>query len=477
MKKTTHTLLAAATSSAVALAQGPQLVMSPAVSIAVPAPTATWRVQGAAPRPFAVLADLSGGPSWGGELLLGPRASTVLHLGLPGTTPAQGSFPVPRVQALVGTVVYAQVLSIDRSAPNGFFVPGNGASVVVHGAPSAIVADFADPVGSGFQGGYRDDIVGHIRGAAVTHRTHETREPSAPLFTQAIQSPLNPAGCREQMVFRQQDVGGTGQPELLTAVRWLASGQLVPDSFLQYEMRIGHTHVQPDYAVDMWSALPVAPGSGLSAIFANNEIAGAPPVTVAFGRYDIDPAQAVPSPFGAYMPYPPIAPFAYDGVSSLLLDVRAGQGQLGQNGMTVQLMVQSSNLPAARAVAGGTNYFPLPLPNPGAATTANIIDCAMPILQLDFARTESHAVSSWLDAGTAVPDYAPAILGLSTPVGTRVALRYRGSHSASGSNPTAWSDQVDSSDGYRYLQVDIALHGSPLSQEVPLVDTLVVPVH
>lgn len=470
-------LLPLAALCASAHSQGPWLTMTPAVSIAAPAPLVTWQLQGPMPRPCVVLADLSGGPSFGGDLLLGPNASTVLHFGLPGSSPVSGSFAVPPLPLFVGTVVYAQVLSLDPSAPNGLFRPGNGASVAVHGAPSAIVADFGDPVGAGFQGLYRNDVIGHVRGGAVTHRTHESYDPSAVLFTAPVQSPLVPTGCREQMVFRPGDVGATGQPELLTAIRWLALGQIVPDSFLQYEMRIGHSHVHPDYSVDPWSALPVAPGSGLSATFANNERTGAPPVTVALGRYDIDPAYAVAHPLGLLLPYPAIVPFSYDGRSSLLLDIRAGQGGSGQNGMAVQLMVQSSPLPAARAVAGGTVFQPMPLPNPGAATTANILDCAMPILQFEFARTETHAVSPWFDAGSAAPDYSPAILGLSTPVGTRVELRYRGSHSAAGTNPTEWSASVDIADGYRFLQVDIGLHGSPLSGEVPLVDTLVVPVY
>jgi hypothetical protein len=470
-------LLPLAALCASAHAQGPWLTMTPAVSIAAPNPTVTWRVQGPMPQSYVVLADLSGGPSHGGDLLLGPNASTVLHFGPPGTGVVQGGFPVPALPLFVGTVVYAQILSLDPSAQNGIFRPGNGASVAVHGAPSAIVADFANPVAAGFQGQYRDDVIGHVRGGAVTRRTHETYDPSAAQFTSAIQSPLVPTGCREQMVFRPADVGATGQPELLTAVRWLVRGIVVPDSFLQYEMRIGHSHVHPDYSVDPWSALPIAPGSGLSATFANNEITGAPPVTVAMGRYDLDPADVVVHALGMFLPYPAIAPFRYDGQNSLLLDIRAGQGGSGNNGMAVQLMLQSSPLPAARAVAGGTIFFPLPLPNPGAATTANNIDCAMPILQFDFARTETHAVSGWFDAGTAAPDFAPAILGLSTPPGTHVELRYRGSHSAAGSSPTAWSASVDAADGYRFLQIDIALHGNPLSGEVPLVDTLVVPVY
>jgi hypothetical protein len=453
--------------------------MTPAVSIATPAPAVTWNLIGSTQLPYALLADFSGGPSFLGELLLGTANPIVLHIGPPGAVSVQGGFAVPAVAPLVGTIVYAQVVSIDRTAGNGMFRPGNGASSVVHGAPSAIVADFANPVAAGFQGNYRDDVVGHIRGGRVLHRTHETFDPQAFLFQQPIQAPLVPLGCREQMVFRARDVGAIGEPELLTAVRWLSHqgfGPVVADSFLQFELRIGHSHVVPDYSVDPFSALAVAPGSGLSPTFANNEIPGAPPVTVAFGRYDIDPAQQVLHALGAFVPYPAIAPFAYDGASSLLLDVRAGQGGTGENGMAVQLMLQSGPLPAARAVAGSTIWQPRPLPNPGSATVANITDCAMPILQFDFARVETYAVSAFLDSGLPAPDYSPALIAASKPLGTHVSVRYRGSGSASGANPTAWSDSQDIADGLRYLQVDLGLHGNPLTDTVPIVDTLVVPV-
>jgi hypothetical protein len=332
-------------------------------------------------------------------------------------------------------------------------------------------------VANGFQGNFRGDIPGHVRGGPVLHRSRDTLSSAGTLIGNPIQSPLIPAGCREQMVFRPQDIGASGEPELVTGVSWLVSGVAVADSFAFFELRMGHTHVMPDYSVDPWSALAVAPGSGLSSLFAANEIPAAPPVTVYLGRYDIDPAASTISWFGQMMPYPPMVPFAYDGTSSLLLDVRVGQGGIGSNGMRVQLMVTSGPLPAARAVAGGTWANPLPIPNPGLATQANQIDCAMPVLQFEFARVETHAESPWLDSGRMAPDYRAPVLAASLPLGTSVQLRFRGSHFASGSGATVWSTNQDIADGIRYLQVDVRLRGNHRTDAVPIVDTLVVPVH
>jgi hypothetical protein len=134
-------------------------------------------------------------------------------------------------------------------------------------------------------------------------------------------------------------------------------------------------------------------------------------------------------------------------------------------------------LPAARAVAGGTWANPLPIPNPGLATQANQIDCAMPVLQFEFARVETHAESPWLDSGRMAPDYRAPVLAASLPLGTSVQLRFRGSHFASGSGATVWSTNQDIADGIRYLQVDVRLRGNHRTDAVPIVDTLVVPVH
>src|SRR5262249_975594 len=179
---------------------------------------------------------------------------------------------------------------------------------------------------------------------------------------------------------------------------------------------------------------------------------------------------------GPFLPYPLTKSFAWDGARSLLLDVRAVQSLSGVNGMQVQLMLQSGPLPAARAVAGGFFGNPLPLPNPGAATTANILDCAMPILQFDFVRVETTALSPWLDSGRTAPNYTPPVLGVSLPSGTMVTVRFRGADTAAGGNATAWSTSQDVADGHRFLQFELHMFGNPSSQAVPLVDTLVVPV-
>lgn len=476
-KPTTFCALTAAI-AAHAFAQSPLLTMTPAVSLAAPNAQVQWHLGGPIATPHAILADLRGGPFevYGETFLLGwPRTS--LHFAPSAAGPTTGGFTVPPSPGLVGTIVYAQTAFLDPAAPNGLFVLGNGASAVIHAAPAAVVLDFADPVAQGFQGNYRSDVVGHLRGGAVLHRTRDTSSAAGAFFGQPIQSPLVPTGCREQMVFRAQDVGAIGEPEFVTRVSWLAVGVVQPDSFLQFELRAGHTHVTPDYSVDPWSALAVAPASGLSSLFATNELPAAPPATVFLGRYDVDPLAARPSPLGFFVPYPAIMPFEYDGVSSLLLDFRVGQGLFGTNGQRVQLMVLSGPLPAARAVAGPTLYNPLPIPNPGQAIQANIVDCAMPVLEFEFARAETHAESPWLDSGLAAPDYRAPLLAASYPPGTAVRLRFRGALGAGGFGASAWSDSQDVADGLRFLQIDVRLIGNPVSDAVPLVDTLVVPVH
>jgi hypothetical protein len=449
MTTSSSTCLAiAAVLTASVSAQGPLLTMTPAVSLATPGAQVQWTLAGPIASPHAILVDTRGGP-----------------VEINGVTFLLGLSPALTTAELAAT------------APNGMFRLGTGASTIFHAAPAAVVLDFTNPVANGFQGNFRDDIPGHVRGGIVLHSSRNTLSPAGALFGAGIQSPLIPAGCREQMVFRPQDIGANGEPELVTGVSWLVAGLAQTDSFAQFELRMGHTNVMPDYSVDPWSALAVAPGSGLSSLFANNEIPGAPPVTVYLGRYDINPAAAIPSWLGQMMPYPAIVPFAYDGASSLLLDFRASQGLTGLNGMKVQLMVQSGPLPAARAVAGGTWSNPRPLPNPGSATQANLIDCAMPVLQFEFARVETHARSPWLDSGRLSPDYRAPLLAASMPLGTSVELRFRGSYLANGSGATAWSTNQDIADGMRYLQVDVRLRGNHMTDAVPIVDTLVVPVY
>jgi len=61
---------------------------------------------------------------------------------------------------------------------------------------------------------------------------------------------------------------------------------------------------RPTNSIDPVTFLARAPGSGLSATFANNEAGGAPPITVCLGRYDIDPANLVfGHVLGPFLPY------------------------------------------------------------------------------------------------------------------------------------------------------------------------------
>lgn len=59
----------------------------------------------------------------------------------------------------------------------------------------------------------------------------------------------------------------------------------------------------------------------------------------------------------------------------------------------------------------------------------------------------------------------------------QLELRFRGSIYANGQGATAWSPNQDIADGMQFLQVDIRLIGNPLTDEVPTLDTLVVPIN
>jgi hypothetical protein len=168
------------------------------------------------------------------------------------------------------------------------------------------------------------------------------------------------------------------------------------------------------------------------------------------------------------------APFRYDGTRSLLLDVRVPPSSaLGINGAMVRLRVQSAAEPAARAVAAGTASSPL---NPATVANAVNADNAMMDLQVDFARVETFALSPWLDSSIWSPDYGMPVLASSLPPGTSVQVEYRGSHVGGGGvTPTAWSPSPDIADGRRFLQFRITFRANHVTDERPLVDTLVVP--
>lgn len=465
-------------------AQGVQLVMSPAVAVGAGGTTSGWSVTAPPAFVYGLFVDLAGGPVdvLGERVYLGLSPwLTALNTGIaPASGSVAGAITVPASVSLAGLVVYGQAIVLDATAANGVFRASNGASTTYFGTGTAIVAAFDNPVADGYTGTFATDVPGHLHGGPVLHRRRETNDLPVPgyPFWSAVQGELTPFGGRGQHVYRALDLAATGEPELVTALYWrpFAGSPVQPDVFPQFEMRIGHTAVTPDYSLDAFSALPVHPNSGLSANFAANELAGAPPALAYQGALVIDPATAIVfGPLSAvYLPLPMTSTFVYDGVSSLLLDLRvAPSNAAGVNGFQVGLMVQSSALPSARAVARGSAGSPLA---PASATIATITDCSAADLLIDFARVHTFALSPWLDSQVAAPDYLQPVLAQSLPAGTAVSVEYRGAGNASGASATAWSPSPDVADGQRFLQFRITMVANHLTGERPVVDTLVVPI-
>jgi len=475
--KTTASSFAAATATlmAAAVSQSPTFRMDPAVMLGLNGATITYDLSANSGTMYSMLASLDGGPIGvlGERFYLGlTPAPITLGVGvMPAAGIAAGSLQVPAFAGFVGLAIYGQGAVIDTAAPNGLFRATNAESSLIYGSPTALVVDFDDPAASGFTGNYSQQIAGHVSGGPVTHRTHRTISPQGVFFPLPLPNPLNPHGCREQMVYRVQDLRATGVPEVVTAIRWFSATPLVIDSFQQFEIAIGHSPVVPDYTVGAWTALPVAPGSGLNPLFHLNHVPSAPPVTVYQGPYVMVPAMQRPD---GYVPLPAFTPFAYDGTSSLLIEFKtfADPQATGANGMYGSLMVQSSPLPAARNKKGGTAGA---LVNP-AQVTQGTGDNWMADLQIEFARIETNAQSPWHDSGLPAPDYGAPAIAASLSSGTSVQIEYRGT-AALGTTPTAWSSSPNIADGLRYLQFRMTFLANLQSGEVPVVDTLVVPIN
>jgi hypothetical protein len=464
--------------AAAAVAQQSAFRMPAAVSLGPSGGQVSWQLSGPIQHPFAVLAGFAGGPFdlFGERLLLGAAPAPVtLALGGAAAGGAQQSFAVPMLPGLLGTALYGQVVLFDAQAANGMFRAGGAASSLFHAGGALVGSAFDDPVGEGFTGGFRTDVAGHLRGGSVVSRTHQTIDPQGAPFAQGLQNPLHPQGARVQMVYRPVDLGATGAPELLTAVRWRPLGPVQPGSLQDFELRIGHTTVHPDYGVDPWSALPVAPHSGLASTFASNYLPGAPPVRGYRGAYVIDPTQLTAS---GHLPYPPIVPFAYDGTSSLLLEFLVADHPSNSNltGAAVRLMVQSSPLPGARLWSSGTPFQPRPIADPR-AEVVGVPDNAMYELELDFAQVLTVAQSPFYDSGLAHPDYDAPLLAASLPPGTALSLSFRGANDARGTGATAFGTTPDQADGYRFLQFRLEFRAHLLTRDVPIVDSLFVPAY
>ncbi len=471
-------VLFVAATAAPCLAQSglPRLLVPERLLPSAGAAPLSWRLDALPSAPFAIFVDVSGGPvvALGVRYQLGlTPALTLLDAGVvPAFGQRNGSVAVPIVAGIVDQPFHLQAVVVNAAAPNGAFEVSNGESTVIASVVGAHSERFDDAAMAGFTGTFDGAIRDRIQGAPIRRRTVSTvGEPNAVVFGQPLATPLNHFGARAQMCFRTRDLGSTGEPELVTALRWRAfGGRVAADSFDRLDIRMSHTLVVPDFTIDPWSALPMFPNSGLDPVFANNVKPGETPLLVASGRYVITSTALRAD---GYVDYPLQQPFAWNGVESLLLDLRmspsANPGS-GANGTIVRLNVQSSAQPNARVVVQGTAAAPIDPNVPVQGTGDNV----MHDYQFELTRVRSVAQSPWRDSRTAV-DYQAPIVARVQPAGTAVEIEFRGADDAQGTRATAWSTNVDVADGRRFLQYRLTFVADAATGAVPAIDTLIVP--
>lgn len=436
-----------------------------AASVGVPE-LLQWSVFGTPNALYAVFGDGQPGPTplLGVPLNLGLSANLItLDVGtMSPTGSATGQMPFQAPFALSGQPFYFQHLEV----LGGRLRAGNPEGLGFEsGRRPPIVENFRS---RSWAGTFDTTVFYRLQGAPVRTRTQRTVDPAGIPFAQGIRNPLNTFGSRTQMVFRPIDVGATGEPELLTAVRWRPVGTVINQVYPGLDILVGHTNVLPNYAVDPFTGLPVAPNSGLDVAFAQNP--AGPQTVLASGPYAV---RAVDQTASGYMPYPMLAPFSYDGQSSLLLEFRnvpslapQGTGQAGR------LMVGSSPDPSARVVAEGTAMQPLA---PGTALTGSG-DNFLYDYELDFTRIQSTAISPWY-AGGPNPDYLRPVVCAQVPPGTAYWIEFRGANDSIGGGATAWGATQDIADGRPFLQMRVRFVGNARTGAVPFLDNLVIGVN
>jgi hypothetical protein len=478
------------------VAQG-QLFATSSVRVSGPSAVgANFTVNGTPAAPFVLFADFVAGPRdvLGVPLVLG--LSPALFVLDASVLSAGGNYslavPIPALPILSGLVAWSQALFPSSAAPNGVFTASNGESTVMFAGASAIVERFDDPVQSGFVGTYDSAVRGRLSGRFSTRRVQPIDSgdqleaplptlvsPNAVPLSAGIQSPLNPRGCRGQFLFRAADLGADGSAEVLIRAWWRVFDGLpiAPDAFAGVSIRAAHSQIVPSYLIDSFSALPAFPGSGLGTVFALHE--SSPSVLLRTGPYVIDPVAAVfgldAQARGRYLDWGIGAGFVYNGIDSLLLDVRTepSPGATGENGAQVYIAVQSTALPGSRCIAQPS--APIGTLDPNAASVG-VPDNAIHDMVFEFARIEAAARSTFRAAGSSAPDYQPALLAVSTPGASFVEITYRGADDALGTNATPFSANIDVADGKPFLQYSIRLVADVATGAVPSIDTLVIPV-
>lgn len=468
--------IAAGAAAREAAAQLPTLRTPAAIGLGATNALSSYTLTALPGSAYAVFVDVTNGP----VRVLGQRFQLGFSPALVTLDTAMSigvnmrEFQVP-ASLPIGAPIYLQAVVVDPAAPNGLFRASNGESLIpFDGSNQAIVERFDMPSSGGFSGNFDSSVSGRLQGGAVRRRIHQTVVPGAVPFRSPIQNPLNPSGARTQMVFRDVDLGATGEVESVVAVRWavVRSRSVIADQFSQIEIRLGATDVEPDYSVSTFSALPLFPNSGLDQVFANN-IRATEPLEVAYsGPYAIQPGDVIVREDKRYMPYPQIQPVRYAGTGSLLVELSVPpQSASGFNGQSVQLAVQSSPLPGARAVAAGRPGAPL---QPGTATTATIIDNSVYDYEFEFVRTQTEATSRWIFAQVGA-DYSDPHVAVSQPAGTTVEIFYRGADDQMGAGATPWFTDIDQIDGKSFVQYRAVFDANMVTSEVPAIDTLVIP--
>lgn len=474
------------------------LFASPAVNVGTPlSPSAVFAISGTPSAAFVLLTDFAAGPRdvLGETLELGLSAN--LFALDAGALDASGShsliLPIPPLPILAGLIAYSQVLFPSATAPNGLFTVSNGESTALFAGSAALVERFDSPAAAGFTGNYDATSLGRLRGTFSRRRVQpvEIGEPleaptpgSVPGFAASlpfgITSPLDPRGCRTQMLYRAADLAGDGRPEVLTRVLWRAfdGQQTVANAYSRVAIRVSHSQIVPNFLIDDFSALPEFPLSGLGSTFAPNE--SSPPVLVRNGPYAIDPADVVfgldSLGVGRYLDWGIDANFVYNGVDSLLLDVRTDPSPnalVGENGAQVYVAIQSDALPGSRCVA--RTLLPVGTLDPDVVATG-VPDNAIHDMVFEFARIEATARSPFRAVGPLAPNYLPAIVAASTPGTSSIVITYRGADDALGTNATPFSPNIDIADGKPFLQYSITLLADVATGAVPSIDTLVIPV-
>lgn len=440
-----------------------------------------WMLQAGPPNaPFLLLGDAGLTPLHllGETIWVGPSPTQiVVATGTMALNGASGVIAFPYSSLYANRSLWLSALVVDAGYANGVFGASNPMAQPMHGEVLARRLDLFQPTVFGWTGTFDLSQNTRLQGAPVRLRTHITNDPQGIPLWSPLEPPFHHYGLREQMVFRPTDIGATGAEEQLVGISWRPFFAPMSETFDAFEILAVHSDVVPDYRIDPFSLLPVAPSSGLRSNFLQNYASGETPTSLFAGRYDVRPQDQQSD---GTMPYPLSRPFDYDGTRSLLIEYRvdaAPQRGAVRNAHHVRLMALSAPWPSARLVAKGAN--PTTLVDPRIVMTG-VGDNAMHELRLDFRRIKSHALSPWIQVPGPRPplpiDWLPPAISAYTPAGTTIAFEYRGAADALGLQATAWSSSIDIADTLPFVQIRVTFVANPTSGEVPFVSTIELPV-